>query len=177
MDRKTIVVAVILVFVFAVVIIFFRSPKEIAINGSDVIVKYGRHFINARMQSESSESFLVNNAFYDRWRMAGFFVIPMERANQLKQQYGDFLHCDSPGAQAGKDSLCTIFLLPLNSEAEQKIKGVMKYRLDLPVIKITGNKLDIINHKFGEGQYYSNNPNAEYYYLIRDIQITQENYR
>ena len=176
MDRKALVTIVIILSIWGFRLFFFKSPKEITIDGNNVTIKYGKHYIGAHQQSESTASFLVNNAFYNE-NMAGFFVIPLERAEALKRQYGDFVHCNSPGAEAGKQSLCTVFLLPLNTATEQKIKGVMKYKMDLPVIKITGNKLDIREHKFEGIEYGSSAPGGESYYLISDIGITQEHYR
>ncbi len=177
MDRRTLIGLVLIALVFTAGVTFFKSPKEILIDGQEVTIKYGRHYIEAVMQPESTASFLVNNAFYDRSRIAGFFVIPMPRVRELKQQYGDFLHCNSPGAEAGKASLCSAYLFPLDSETGHKIKDVMKHRLNSPVIKITGNKLDIREHKFGTAKYYGFGSHGEYYYLISDIVITQQNYR
>ena len=53
----------------------------------------------------------------------------------------------------------------------------MKYKMDLPVIKIAGNKLDIREHKYGGIEYGTEAPGGESYYLISDIGITQEHYR
>ena len=176
MDRQTLIGLVLIASVFTAAAVFFKSPKEIVIDGREVTIKYGRHSIEALMQPESTDSFLVNNAFYNRSRMAGFFVIPMSRVKELKQQYGDFIHCDSPGAQAGKESVYSVFLFPLSPEVERKIKNVMKYRLNSPVIQITGNKLDVKAHTFGGGSYYGAFPQGEYYYLISDIAIIQQRY-
>lgn len=176
MDKKAVIKGIILVTFFVIGITFFKSPKEITIDGNTVTVKYGKHSMSALTQPESTASFLVNNAFYTQ-NMAGFFVIPLERAQALKRQYGDFMHCNSPGAEAGKQSICTFFFLPLTKDVEQQIKGVMKYKLDSPVIKVTGQRLDIKEHKYGGVDYYGGAPGGESYYLISDIEITQEHYR
>ncbi len=152
-------------------------PQKITINGNEATIKFGRHYIVAQGENESYYSFLVNNGFYHSSRLPGFFVISMERVKELKSQYGDFVHCGSAGAEAGKESLYLIYLIPFNSEADKKIKGIMKERLNSPVIKITGHKLFIKEHTLRGKTYYSDYPGNEEFYLVKDVVITQRNFQ
>ena len=176
--RLFLAIVIIAILVFNLPKIFKKSPREICTNGSYVTINYGAHYINAEMEAEDSPSFLVNNGYFTPSHIAFFFVIPMETAYQLKKQYGDFVHCNSPGAEAGKASLYTIFLVPSDTSVEKKIRGVMKHMMGLPVVMITGHKLNIKEHKMDGRKYFPFDPSGrEEFYLTKDIKIMQENYR
>ncbi|MFA6218082.1 MAG: hypothetical protein WDL87_10580 [Candidatus Omnitrophota bacterium] len=171
------ILIILVVVIVGLVNFFVNSPRKVSIDGNKVSIKFGGHTINAVMEDACSLSFLVNNAFYNNTRIPSFFVIPMKTANKLKRQYGDFVHCDSPGARAGQESLQTICLLPLNKAVEKKIRKIMKERYNLPVIEIAGAKLDINEHRYLSKMYSSYAPQGEEYYLIEDVSITQLHYQ
>lgn len=161
----------------AVAFFIFSDQRKVSIDGNTVVIQFKANSIKAVMENKRTISFLVNNAFSNNVRVPSFFVIPMEKARSLKRQYGDFVHCGSPGAQAGMESLETICLLPLNRTVERKIKKVMKERYNLPVIEIAGCKLQVMKHKYFSKRHFSRSPGGETYYLIEDVNVIQLHYQ
>ncbi len=171
--------AIILIVIILAGVVYYllNTQRKVSIDGNTVVVQFKGNSIKALMEKKCSLSFLVNNAFSNDVSIPSFFVIPLETAKSLKRQYGDFVHCGSPGAQAGMDSLETLCLVPLNKTVERKIRNVMKEKYNLPVIEITGCKLEIMKHKYFSKRHFSHAPGGETYYLIEDVNITQLHYQ
>jgi hypothetical protein len=176
---QIVIQAVILIVMILAGAVYFivNTQRKITLEGNNAAIDFKGNSIKALMGHKGSFSFLVNNAFSNAVSVPSFFVIPMETAKSLKRQYGDFVHCNSPGAQAGMESLETLCLIPLNKTVERKIRNVMKEKYNLPVIEITGCKLEIMKHKYFSKRHFSHAPGGETYYLIEDVNITQLHYQ
>jgi hypothetical protein len=171
------VLVFIVIILAAIACFIFSNQRKVSIDGNTAVIQFKANSIKAVMENKCTLSFLVNNAFSNNVQVPSFFVIPMEKAKSLKRQYGDFVHCGSPGAGAAMESLETICLLPLNRTVERKIKKVMKERYNLPVIEISGCKLEAMKHKYFSKRHFSRSPGGETYYLIEDVNVIQLHYQ
>ncbi len=152
--------------------------KSINISGDYVTIRYGDSFIRAKMKPETIEGFWVNNGFEGKRSDGWFFVILAEQAKAMKALYGDFVHCDSPGASAAKGSLQMLVLFTADRQMRGEIKKVIKRSLNSPIIEIKGSKLEIEEYTIRNEKYSQFDPNMpENYYLIEDIRIVQEHYQ
>lgn len=152
--------------------------KSIDISGDYATIRYADAFIKAKIKARAIDEFLVNNGFKGKRSDGWFFVIPMEQVKALKATYGDFVHCNSPGASAGKESLQQLILFSSSPEIREKIKQVIKKSLNSPIIEIRGSKLEIEEYLVGSEKITQFDPNTpENYYLIEDIRIVQEHYQ
>ncbi|MCK9604311.1 MAG: hypothetical protein M0R66_08145 [Candidatus Omnitrophica bacterium] len=180
MSKKRVIIVIFIFIIFGFKAIKDARPisKSIDISGDYVTIRYGNTFIKAKMKPEAKEDFLVNNGFEGKKSDGWFFVIPMEQAKAMKATYGDFVHCNSPGASAGKESLQMLMLFTAEQQTREKIKKVIKRSLNSPIVEIRGSKLEIEEHFVGTTKYSQFDPNMpENYYLIKDISITQEYYQ
>lgn len=180
MERKNIIFLIIFlaIAVFVMPKVFYKISKNIQVNGNRVVIDYGKHHIVAETQPEDKESFLVNNGSASKLSDAWFWVIPMGRVKELKEQYGDFTHCGSAGASAAQDSLCRLFLFAANPVAERKIKEVIKYSRNSPIIEIKAFKLNIAGHTYKQEKYEPFDPSSpELYYLVNDVTLIKERYQ
>ena len=180
MNKILISVAIVIFIIFAFKAVRNALPisKIIDIDGDYATIRYGDTFIKAKMNPETIEGFLVNNGFEGKKSDGWFWVIPMEQAKAMKAQYGDFVHCDSPGASAAKGSLQMLVLFSADPQMRNKIKKVIKRSLNSPVVEIRGSKLEIEDHTVGNEKYRQFDLNTpELYYLIEDIRIAQEHYQ
>ena len=176
---------IILIVITVVVIIAFKAAKDkltvsktIDINGAYVTMRYGDTFIRAKMAPETIESFWVNNGFEGKRSDGWFLVIPMDEAKSLKAKYGDFVHCDSPGAYTAQNSLQMLVLFTNDPHVREKIERIIKVALNSPIIEIKGSKLEIEEHLVKNEKYAQFDVSRpESYYLITDIRVTQEHYQ
>jgi len=180
MNRILILAAITIFIIFAFKAAREARPisKSVGISGDYASIRHGDIFIRGKMQPEATEEFLVNNGFDDEKSDGEFFVIPMEKANAIKASYGDFVHCDSPGASAAKENLQKLVLFTTDQQIREKIKEVIKRSLNSPVVEIRGSKLEVEEHTIGNNKFIQFGFNMpENYYLVKDIRITQEHYQ
>ena len=53
-------------------------------------------------------------------------MIPLEQAEAMKASYGDFVHCNSPGASAARGNLQLLRVFTVEPKVREKIKEVIK---------------------------------------------------
>ena len=190
MSKAHILLIIIFLVIFGFKAIKDAQPisKSIEIAGDYVTIRYGNALIKAKLQPEAKASFWVNNGFEDKKRSDGWFwVIPLEQAEAMKASYGDFVHCNSPGASAARGNLQILRVFTAEPKVRQKIKEVIKSSLNSPIIEIRGSKLEIKEYIIGTKKHfesYQNKPEnfvyigpLEVYYLIKEIDIVQEHYQ
>lgn len=184
--RILLLIIIFIIVGFKAIIDSIPISKSINIIGDYATIRYGNTFIKAKMKPEAIEDFWVNNGFEDKRSDGCFWVIPMEQAKAIKASYGDFVHCDSPGASAAKESLQLLRVFTADPQMRERIKKVIKSSLNSPIIEIRGSKLRIEEHLIGNKKYlasYQNGPEnfinigpSEICYLIKDILIVQERF-
>jgi hypothetical protein len=180
---KWIIIAVLLFVGFKITQGARPIAKSMSVKGDQVTISYKDDVVfKANRQPAMTERFLVNNDLEDRRSDGGLFVIPLARAEALKAQYGDFMHCDSPGASAGKESLQRVLLITDDPQVREKIKKVSEKAENSPIVEIKGSRLDIVEQQV-KGRGYEEveivlggSPPPKIYYLIDDIRIVRENY-
>jgi hypothetical protein len=132
------------------------------------------------MGNEITDSFLVIGGFSggDMYFTTLLSVIPMETAERLHRQYGNFRKCGSPGAAEGMRSVIPVKLYADNRTVEQTLKTANKLANDHkdPVIKMTFVQLNVTDHKFKHGDQMvpvTSQDNADAF-LVKDIQIVEK---
>lgn len=152
-----------------------RVNTKIDLNTDAVSLDCGKRHIVGVKEQLGKRAFLVNNGFIDPSSLPCFVIIPMEKVHELEKRYGDFIHCGSPGEQAGKNSLYRICLITDNRAVKEKINRLMEKRLNSPVMEISACKLKISGNTYDGKRYVSFE--KEEYFLVDDLVILQERYR
>jgi len=183
--KYIIILTAIFLAVFVIVIprVFHKDVKNIQISGDRVSMTLGKSNISAELATKSSASFLINSGKMSSLNTGEFAVIPMEQVRYLEQKYTDFIHCDSPGEEEGKNSLINVGLIAKTSTAEMKMRDVEKLveKGNLVVVEIYGSELKNIQGLKREissyGIFVVEKVSPNIYYLIDDIKIIKEKYQ
>ena len=155
--------------------LFHNVHNSIQINGTDVQIEHGDMRIFAQAMPESSYTFVINNGSNIGYSDGLFSVWTMEQADALKARYGDFTHCNSPGSQAGMNSLSNIMVFAVDDSVRVKIKDLIRVSKNEPIVELRACQLNI------ERMVKNNNmrimwAGEELFYLIKDVSILKENY-
>ncbi len=170
---------IILLIFFALAFISYKKfhnvQGHIEIVGNEVTLDYGSSYLKATMDPETKKSFLVNVAFNSESSDGRLNAMSMDEARQLKVQYKDFVHCDSPGASAAQEILHDVFLFTPNPDVKKEIKDLFK-RPPNTVVEMTAANLNITERRHNSEPYIDASGQQREYYLVSDLQVVQEKY-
>ena len=176
---------ILVVVVLVIAAVYFVSQTggatEIKRAGQDLSISIGRHRLEATVgDREFSDSFLVIGGMDqgDLYFTAFLSVIPLDTAQRLAEQYGNFRRCGSPGAAAGMRSLEPMALYAANRKVERRLENINKLALagKDPVIKMTFSLLEMKDHtikQMGEEIRVVSQEIAPSF-LVTDVQLVQE---
>jgi hypothetical protein len=172
-----------LVIIVAAIYAVPRIGKSTVIeqDGNQLSITIGKHRLTASaISNEITDSFLVigGSRGGDMYFTTLLSVIPLDTAERLYRNYGDFRKCGSPGAAEGMRSVISVLLYADNRNVERKLKTVNKLANAAkdPVIKMTFAQLNITDHKIehnGQIVQVTSQDNTDAF-LVKDIQIIQE---
>jgi len=182
MKTSYVIIAVVLV----IVGIYFVSQRsgamEITQAGDGLSISIGYYRLKAMKASdEYSDSLLVIGGMEPDRRL--FFttllaVIPLDQAETLAEQYGDFRRCSSPGAAAGKRSVESMVLFAATPAVERTLKKINKLALSGkdPVISMKFTCLEITEHTIEkEGFTFDfNSMNFAESYLVTEVELLRQ---
>jgi hypothetical protein len=180
---------VLVAIVLVIVGIYFVSQRsgavEITQTGNGLSIAIGEHRLEAvEASGEYCDSMLVVGGV-DTWGKVHFStllsVIPLDTAEALANQYGDFRRCGSPGAAAGMRSVEPMILYAATPAVERTLKKINKMALDGkdPVIEMRFTCLEIVNHTIdAKGHEIDVTSHTENFldtaYLVKDVKILRK---
>jgi hypothetical protein len=130
------------------------TQAKIAEEEGRLKISTGGYELTARGLSAVDDSFMIVgwtvNAGLPGYEDAGIACIPMDKVEDLKQKYGDFMRCDNPGAGAAKQSVTQLDII-LSSQTLRplirQIKGLQQQNR-YPVFHVAGKELQVDQAKY-----------------------------
>lgn len=103
-------------------------------------------------------------------------MLPLETADKLKAKYGDFFHCNDPGAMQAIQSLDTAILVGADAETRTGIAGALALvrRSQIPAVSFTAASLQVTRHTYMNMDVHDNTGIPIYY--LTNFTILQEDY-
>ncbi len=182
-DNKSIKLLNALLIILAVIslvkFIFTALPqqevyKNIAYEGKNVVIDFGRAHLEAELGNESDESFLLLSGLGSQTQAAeGMFLTHTgEQSRMVRDAYERYGQCDMLTIQARNNSFTRLVMFSSNPDAAQKILGVVAQLDKEPVVALQGRRLSVTNHTFDQKARRS--PDIpEIIYLVDDIKIIE----
>lgn len=162
---------VLIAVVLLVAAVYFVSQQggaaEITQSGNDLSIAIRDHRIQAVVDGpEFTDSFLVIGGMRntrDLFFSTLLSVIPLDTAEALAEQYGDFRRCSSPGASAGMQSVEPMVLYATSGSVDRTLKKTNKLALagKDPVIEMSFFLIDITQHTMVKGEHEFDIPECD----------------
>ncbi|MDD4953924.1 MAG: hypothetical protein PHG40_03340 [Candidatus Omnitrophica bacterium] len=145
---------------------------------AETVFDFGPEHIVAEPGPESKMTWLINGGSSSEKNRYIFSVLSMDQVNALNNKYGGYRNwatCSSGGSGEGQSSIATVILVTKDPLVQNKLAQVIKLALNSPVVEVTGSKLKIIEYTYNKNKVAFSAPMV--YYLISDIEVTQNKYR
>lgn len=167
----------------------YSMAGNITDSASQISVNTGKLHVVMEKGSEYSDSYLVvgGSGGHDSYFDGSYGMIPMAKVSELTKRYGNFLRCNNPGANEGKQSAQSCVFIAADKQAKKQMEaldniitsGVSKGNPQYPVIKISAVKLRVIKFNMivnGEEMPIEANMNSMTHLLVKGIEIINNDY-
>ncbi len=137
------------------------------------------HLIEGTLAAVEMHQFLMK----DEGRAVGTYsgdafltMMPLKKAEELRDRYGDFFHCNDPGVQQAVRSMQASILVGHTPEARKAIGEAMALvrQGKVPVVSFQGGPLNISRQEYN-GMKVNDSSGIPIYYLD-DFRIISENF-
>ena len=177
---KHVLTVVVLVGLVALALVIFTPTRAFpAVDGNQISMQDGRNHIEGVLQPQATYEFLLKDEGISLGAFHGdafITIMPLATADQFKAQYGDFFHCDNPGATPSQNELEAVIFVAGNAQARTQIKEALSLvdGAHIPVVRFTGAWVQVTEYKVGDTvvQYSAQIP----IYYVQDFEIIQTNY-
>ena len=142
-------------------------------SGGQLSITAGKnHLIASEAGETRTETFLVVGGSGRGTKLftSHLSVIPLETARRLRQKYGNFRRCGSPGAKAGKKATRSLFLYAADPEVARTLNSIDKKATSWSdsVVRMRYAKLKVHQHtRVKSGKL---GPKC----LVKDVEILEE---
>jgi hypothetical protein len=148
-------------------------------NGSQVVIDSGGHHIEGTLRPSATYQYLLKDEGVSMGTFSGdafITMLPLETADKLKAKYGDFFHCNDPGAMQAIQSLDTAILVGADAETRTGIAGALALvrRSQIPAVSFTAASLQVTRHTYMNMDVHDNTGIPIYY--LTNFTILQEDY-
>lgn len=157
-----------------------RSASDSTLSTSALVKLEGQgHLIEGTLEAVETHQFLMK----DEGRAIGTYtgdafltMMPLKKAEELRDKYGDFFNCKDAGAQEAIRSMQASILVGHNAESKKAIDDAMALvrKGKVPVISFQGGKLQISKQEFS-GMKVNDSSGIPIYYTD-DFKILSENF-
>lgn len=159
-----------------------RSGRAVGVrfaDASSVILDSGGHHIEGVLGEERTLEWLLKDEGLSIGAFSGdalVSIMTLADAEALRSRHGDFFRCDSPGSREAMARLSTVILVAGDSDGRQIISEVMKRvrKSSVPVVRVSACRMAVTTHTLG-GIRVTDHTGTRIY-IIRDIEIIDENY-
>ncbi len=168
---------------------YSQSP-DIEDNNSQIIINPGQFhgvFEKGARYSDTYVAFagsVTPNSYSD----GILFLMPLAKAEELASQYGNFMQCRNAGSNEGKQSTKNFIVIAADAQVKNKINkigeiinsGESTRKPRYPVIKINVVELKLLKLILtmnGQEMPIEQNMGAMQHFLVKDIEIINEDYR
>ncbi|HOV87203.1 MAG TPA: hypothetical protein PLM79_12625 [Syntrophobacteraceae bacterium] len=157
-----------------------QSPKtEVRIEGRNISIDSGSHHLEGTLDPEATylifikdEGSTVNTFSGD----AFVTVLPLKTAEQLRAQFGDFFHCNSPGAGQAMRSMLSVILVSDLEAVKEKVSRAMSLvrKSQIPVVRFRGFRVHVTRQTYAKMEVVDHTGTTLFY--LNDFEILKSNY-
>lgn len=149
--NKKIVFGIVIPLVMTVIIYFVLCTK-ITVKGSRITIDSWGHHIEGIVKNETLYQYVLKDqgVSFGVFSGDGFVTaIPLEKAETLRSQYGDFFKCGSIGAEQAIQSSKGIIFVAQNSRVKHNIsKAFSDIKKNPTKVSFTGSKIVILKNLY-----------------------------
>jgi hypothetical protein len=144
------VIGLVLIIVAVPLLSASRLPT---VDGSKLTIRAGGHQIEGVLPSPAAHKFLLKDEGVSLGTFSGdafVTILPLQTADQLWAQYGDFFKCDEPGAAQAIQSMQATIFVAGNVDAKRELSDAMELvrQSRIPVVSFTGGSLQSVGHTY-----------------------------
>lgn len=189
MSRKMILLVILPLLLFAgtvwLLVNYYLNTRDdsggvsAAGDGKTITIDSGRDHIEALPGPQRDYQFLLK----DEGRAINTFagdafvtMLPLESADRLKARFGDFFHCDDPGAAEAIRSMQAYKLIAADAPTRSRLGEAMAYVRSsrVPVVRFSGSPLTVTRYTY-LGMTVNDNAGIPMFY-IKNLSIVRPDY-
>ena len=149
------------------------------VNNSQVVIDSGSHHIEGNISEPLPYQYLMKDEGVSFGGFTGdafLTLIPLATADKLKAQFGDFFHCDDPGAKQAMQSLQTVILVAGDVETQKAIAKAMGLVREskVPSVQFNASKVSVTRYTYNGLD--ARDPSGIPIYYLTDFMLLKENY-
>lgn len=175
---KKIVIGI-LIILLAVPLLAYYFKTKISVHGSRITIDAGPHHIEGFLGPEKTFRLLLKDRGISINTFSGdalVAVMPFEKAEELRAQYGDFFRCGEPGAEQAIQGMELTVLVANDGYTKEKIAEAMALveKARIPVVTLSGSHILI-----GKNSYFKMNVKDDTgtsFYFIKAFSISKPSY-
>lgn len=145
MQKKTFIGILALLIAF---LAYHKFKTRVVVEGSSIRIDSGAHHIEGTLDPEATYRMIVKDLGVSINTFSGdafVSVLPLQTAERLRAQFGDFFRCDSPGALPAMQSTLPIVLIadgPQTKAGISEAKSLVKASR-IPLVSLTGSRIRV----------------------------------
>jgi len=161
------------------VVVACHSGGRTIVDGTRITIKSGGHHIEGILQTPSDYEFLMKDNGVSIGTFSGdafVTMMPLETADRLRTQYGDFLKCNQPAALQALQNMQATVLVASDEETKRGIAEALALvrKSRIPVVSFSGSSLQVTKQTY-LGMEVNDQTGTLIYYL-KDFQILKPDY-
>ncbi len=176
MPKKIVIAAVLLV---VVGVIYSHSRTSIKIEGVRITIDSGGHHIEGTLGPATTHQMLMKDEGVSIGTFSGdafVAMLPLETADRLRAQYGDFFKCNTPSAIQAIRAMQGTVLVANHGQTKQAISDARSLvnKSRIPVVSFSGSPIVVNRQTFLKINVEDQTGTALYY--LNDFTILKPDY-
>lgn len=176
MPKKIVIAAVLLV---VVGVIYSHSRTSIKIEGVRITIDSGGHHIEGTLGPATTHQMLMKDEGVSIGTFSGdVFVamLPLETADRLRAQYGDFFKCNAPSAIQAIRAMQGTVLVSNHDKNRQAVSEALSLvkKSRIPVVSFNGSPVVVLKQTFRKMNV--EDQSGTVLYFLNDFKILKADY-